>query len=100
MSTTNTEQQIAVMQASLQGKTIEFRRRHWVGGKPQTWVVNSDPKWNWESFEYRVQSQPREFWVNVYPDGMQIAHNNRACADAEADHSRTECVHVREVSDQ
>ena len=44
--------------------------------------------------EYR---DPREFWINIYPDGASIAHDSRAAADVTALPSRTECVHVREV---
>ena len=44
--------------------------------------------------EYR---DPREFWINIYPDGVSVAHDSRAAADVTGLPARTECVHVREV---
>ena len=42
-----------------------------------------------------------EFWVNVYPDGMEMrVHKSKERADEYANHLRTECLHfIREYEE-
>ena len=44
--------------------------------------------------EYR---EPREFWINIYPDTGPATHVSRDAADISAAPSRTDCIRVREV---
>lgn len=47
------DQQIAVMQAFKEGKTIEYKNKAHDG-----WSVNSDPAWNFDDYDYRVKPEP------------------------------------------
>ncbi len=91
------QQQIDVMQMASIGKPIEFRGLSNRGSG--SWISNPDPKWNWESFEYRVKPEPREFWVNIYDrDAIDnIAHLSKENADRAAGAARVKCILVREV---
>jgi hypothetical protein len=47
---------------------------------------------------YRIKPEPREFWVNVYPHGVDnIIHYTKVDADNWAANDREECIKVREV---
>lgn len=50
-----TQEQIAVMQASLEGKPIECRIREKEG---DPWDEVPDPVWNWSDYDYRVAAEP------------------------------------------
>ena len=44
--------------------------------------------------------EPREFWVNVYPDPCPpYLHKDKETADRQASRVRIECIRVREVLD-
>jgi len=91
---TTLQEKIAVMQAFADGREIESTR------SGSAWGVNTSPVWNWLECEYRVKREPREWWVNVYPEeSSSIAHLSRTAADCDATRTRTECIHVREVID-
>lgn len=51
-----TKEQIEVMQAYLDGKTIECRSE--LEAK-LGWVEVSEPKWNWTACEYRIKPDPK-----------------------------------------
>lgn len=59
---------ISVMQAALEGKPIQGRKRcsddHW---------YTVEPAWEWKTYEYRIAPEPRkprEFFVSVSDDGV------------------------------
>jgi hypothetical protein len=56
------EEQIAVMRAYADGKTVEARNRH----TNSSWYACPFPGWNWESFDYRVKTEPKVIYVNEY----------------------------------
>lgn len=62
------EEKIAVMQAALQGKTIQMKLRD-----AETWTdwrcPNSELCWNWGATVYRVKPEPIVGYFNVYEDG-------------------------------
>ena len=64
MSTT--AQKIEIMQAFADGKTIEYKcKGHDRWGEART------PQWNWSANDFRIKPEPpREFWVNVYTNGL------------------------------
>lgn len=45
------EEKIAVMQAAAEGKEIEMETVY-------GWRYNSNPKWDWVKFDYRVKPEP------------------------------------------
>jgi hypothetical protein len=76
-----TAEKIAVMQAYVEGKEIQFCE----SGK-ETWLdlnlQDSEPRWNWERCDYRVKPKPREWWfVDVYQsplfDSREAAEEHR-----------------------
>lgn len=57
--------QISVMQACLEGKTIEWRPL----GNDQPWQETQCPGWKWCECDYRVKPpEPRVIYVNEYPN--------------------------------
>ena len=96
------EAKIAVMQAAMAGKTIEFREIRPV--KPKDgWMLCEDPFWNWVDFEYRVQPEPPkplECWANVYESGLYY-HSTEATARSWANVNSPAplrvAVHLKEV---
>jgi len=67
----NSEQVLAkkraeVMIAFSEGKEIEFMDR------ANKWHKNTDPSWDWDSWDYRVKEEPLELWVNVYEDDIYV----------------------------
>jgi hypothetical protein len=54
MALERTRLQVAVMQAYLDGKTIETRIKN-EDGTYSEWQVAAYPSWVWEWFDYRVQ---------------------------------------------
>lgn len=49
------------------------------------------------SFSRLVKRERREWWINVYADGDQVAHSSKDEADAHSIGDRIKCIHVREV---
>lgn len=87
-----------VMQAFLDGKTIQYRRLH----PKNEWSTATSPQWGWDAYDYRVKFEPREWWVLDPAPCTKfsrrelaesfIAHNPGICG--------TDIVHVREVPDE
>jgi hypothetical protein len=87
---------MAVMQAFLDGKTIQRRRN-----TADAWLTDISGVWDFVMYEYRVKPEPREFWVNWYTGGGKSVHLSREAAkDAEDPYQvLAERIHVREVID-
>jgi hypothetical protein len=86
---------ISILQAFKEGKTIQYRKL----GFPE-WCEASGDGWNFSGYEYRVKPEPREWWINVYPEYENIYNVYKTQADAEAnkdDSTRSETIRVREV---
>ena len=86
-----TEEKINVMQAHIDGKTIEMK-------KHEDWVEVTTPEivWDWRHHDYRIKKDRREFWINMYHNDA-VVHRSRICADGCAIKGRLECIHVVEV---
>jgi len=69
MNTLNTQEQIKVMQAYVDGKAIEVQK-----GVCTEWLDAPQPSWDWWEQTYRIKPEPLELWVNVYPSGTVKAH--------------------------
>ena len=93
MSTT--AEKIAVMQAFERGETIQARNVWDDGFSP--WLDVCSPSWNWCDREYRVKPNPREVWVNIYPDNC-IPHTSKELAEGCCGKGG-ETIHFREVTD-
>lgn len=89
---------IAVVAAHRDGKDIEAKHH-----EALVWnlITNGHPRWDFPSYDYRIAPpKPREWWINIYPDGSKSRlHASKQIADDVAHARRTECVHVREVLD-
>ena len=62
MNIEDTKKAIEVMQAFVDGKEIQCRSHnhsHW---------KYANPDWNFTNCEYRVKPEPKEVWINMYPD--------------------------------
>jgi hypothetical protein len=73
-----TQEKIKVMQAHVEGKTIEYRYLSPFSWNGQ-WEVVKDPAWNWHSCEYRVKKEPRTFYiVNLCGDLYAFTDKDKA----------------------
>jgi len=93
MNIEETKVAIAVMQAFVEGKKIEWMVR----GSP--WQEVEEPVWSWNEVTYRVKREPREFWVNIY-ESRVVTYRTKDSADFNAANDRIACVHVREVLEE
>ena len=59
------QDKIEVMQAFIEGKEIQLRRR--VSGT--NWAISPAPAWAWDSFDYRIKPEHIEIWITYYPHG-------------------------------
>ena len=96
----NTKDMIKIMQAYLDGESIE-RANNATNYK---WVpTNGTPAWEWHSFNYRIKPKPKELWVNeddFEGDDVFIAYQSKAEAVNAHKHSITKtetAVHYKEV---
>lgn len=87
MSTT--AEKIAVMQAHIDGKAIEFCGFD-TEQNPGDWITEAEPVWNWARRNYRVKPEPRSIWIayektgeiyDVYNCPPQIALNGRTITE-------------------
>jgi hypothetical protein len=81
MTLTTTEQKIAIMQAYLDGKTIEYRHKNIPEDRDFLSFDRTDdesPIWEWGLFDYRIkQSTPDNInWDHVHPDYNYMARDN------------------------
>lgn len=97
-----TQEKIAVMQAAVDGKKIEYR---WQDDLNGDWIeITGSTKfvvWNWEAFIFRVKPEPSEFWINVYADRTLPIHlyetKEKALLGSRSNKLKT--IRVREVID-
>ena len=64
-----TEKRIAIMQAAVDGKTIEYldlKRHEQFGTDWREYPSGGCPQWQWMEFDYRVKPMPEFEWVNIY----------------------------------
>ena len=98
MSTTR--EKIAVMQAWLEGKTIQrrplFPSKHgWI-----TFIKapeDPEPYWNFPSYEYRVKPEPVESWAVQTPAGNVYLYSSADAARVPAATMGGRVVLLREV---
>ena len=91
-----TQKMIEVMQAYVDGKQIQLQSR---SDDPCNWWSpghSSGPQWDWDRCAYRVQPEPREWWLACLPAGVAMCPDqetavNKCCL------GRFPLVHVREV---
>ena len=59
-----TKEQIAVMQAYIDGKKIEYKNVLW-----EHWVSCENPTWDWNTYEYRIVEGTR---LRPYKDAQEF----------------------------
>ena len=70
--TSTTEGKIAVMQAAVDGKSIQVSTR----GR-EKWSDAVGPWWDWSQFDYRIKpAEPLRLWVNAYQKSGSYAHES------------------------
>ena len=103
-----TKEMIAIMQASEDGKEIEYSAR-W-GSLAGKWTKVDVPGWDWLSCTYRVKPEPKEFYVVGYTltDGDEEYLTPRSLQSAkqtvqkylEAGFKKARVIKLREVLDE
>jgi hypothetical protein len=58
------QKELAVMQAYVDGKEIEYRYKNSL----HQWELTPNPSWVFSTYEYRVKKEPRVIYVNEYRD--------------------------------
>ena len=89
------QEMIAVMQAGLDGKRIQYQDKKGVSPWQDCDHI-ANLSWDWWECDYRVKPEPREFWANVYPGPRVCFHSNQR----DAEDQRTESgvtIKLREV---
>jgi hypothetical protein len=95
MNIEETKKAIEVMQAFVDGKTVQVETH-------AGWEDVDDPLWEWFGGPYRVKPEPKEIWVNEYHGGcFDIAYSSRENAVAVATpHAVRKGVRYREVIEE
>ena len=81
MNAINAKDYLPLVQALIEGKTVQYRL---LGEK---WSTGGDVDFSLPPDQYRIKPEPREIWVNVYPNevGCGIYHSReeaiRRCAN-------------------
>lgn len=84
----NTREKVAVMQAYLDGKTIELKQKRdvvWF-----QWPGENEPSWDWDEFHYRITPVVHEVWTNIY--NKHGGYKTKEEADRGAARGRIACV--------
>ena len=91
---------IAVMQAALDGKEIQWRDKEC----PDEWQVSKNHYFDFVGNEYRVKPEPVEYWINQYEnktinvfDTEDKALKHQKDAYTKTDFNRM--IHVKEVEE-
>ena len=71
MTPEQTKAAIEVMQAYVDGKTVEVSNSNVNNWMEVAGTIS--PVWNWDEFRYRIKPEPRTIWVNEY-GGSDVAH--------------------------
>jgi len=94
-----TPKKIVVMQAFVDKKKIQFRKRF--SGEEWQDIVSEELDWNWTVYEYRIKPEPRHFWMNIYPNERckvyTSAYTTKESAVTGKDPSCLETIEVVEV---
>ncbi len=77
---------IAVVTAHRDGKKIEHRNRD-----STEWLPTESPAWNFRFYDYRIKSEPREFWIVKHLAGYAV------CTEDVTGYASGEVIHVREA---
>ena len=89
----DTKKMILVMQAYVDGKSIEC--------KPSTqehYMRAGSPAWHFGAYNYRVKPEPREYWINSYPNETKLyLHESERLATLNIDKTGGKTIKVREV---
>ena len=84
----NTKEKIAVMQAYIDDKSIEYWSH--IYGNWRRLDGDSEPTWGWSNTEYRVKPEPRIIYV------VNHVHNFESVYRTEKE-ALAACLHVGEV---
>lgn len=71
-----TKEMIEVMQASLDGKIIEYA----ASNGASFWTACNYPSWEWKDYDYRIKPEPRVYWkidgynraYGIYEDAVAV----------------------------
>lgn len=65
MNASNAKDYLPLVQALVEGKTVQYRL---LGEK---WSTGGDVDFSLPPDQYRIKPEPREIWVNRFPDGHE-----------------------------
>ena len=76
-----------LVKAHAEGRTIQLNRNWRRPAEAPDWWDTPTPDWSCGPDAYRVKPEPREFWLNIYPqDGGTYVHHSYEAARAGCDH--------------
>jgi len=82
------QQQVNIIQAYAEGKTIQTRSK----AQKEDWSDCGEPVFGYfDSTEYRVKPEPREYWIIESPDDRKVVSYRLSSSKG------CEVIHVREV---
>jgi hypothetical protein len=94
-----TREMIEIMEAFERGETIFVRIKD-INKLYRNWVFTPKPVWNWDFYDYKVKSKPREIWVNEYPSGYGSVYKSEEMAIQVLNTHRGTTHHFIEVLDK
>lgn len=89
MNASNAKDYLPLVQALSEGKVIEFHDGH--GG----WNVDKEWDFSYPADQYRIKPEPREIWVNRFPDGHDALTWYESEESAHRAYGRVGAVQVR-----
>lgn len=88
------KEKIEVMQAALDGKTIQFSNGPlWIDCEPEHLI------WQWPDYDYRIKPEPLEFWVLMVENSNTPSLVNESKEYLSQFRSGGKTIKVREVLD-
>lgn len=92
---------LPLVQAVAEGKRIRLRARSngdtgWIDAR-NTKLKDLISEYTMSEYEWRVEPELFEGWLNIYENSSHGIHPSRTEADANASEHRLRCIHLREV---
>ncbi len=91
MTKDNAQDFLPLVQALAEGKTVQYRL---LGEK---WSTGGDVDFSLPPDQYRIKPEPREIWVNEYPEGDSHTHYSAESAAKAKGVCKAITRHYREV---
>ncbi len=100
MNIEETKEAIKVMQAFVDGKTIQYLSS--IGWRDVDPLSTAEMAWLWGDVKYRIKPEPKDIWVNEYERQCDdyFYHSREAAEESAAPYALRVAVRYREVIEE